>query len=210
MSRFETSKFVRDKKLMNQGVLENACKELGWQYSIKDKVLFVYDLGIGKSFQGEYAIRVENNIVSYNTYYHGNTGSEVRKLQDKFNELNVAYTQDLLIAEFKKMGFTYKSNMNFHQTEEEKVSFYMVGRTKKQNETEPIGEIKFTILFDGTIISDSNYLPDDVNEKAHLAMDSIDEFFGTKRIMTKKEIPLKYKGRITHSKNIQKIKRNDS
>ena len=81
----------------------------------------------------------------------------------------------------------------------------MVGRSKDKNESEPIGQIKFTILSDGTVVSDSNYLPEDVNALAHAAMDAIDQNFNSKRIMTKKEIPLKYKDRINKISKIQTL-----
>lgn len=207
MSRFETSTFVRDNELMHISVLEDACKELNWAYKVNNNELLITDLGNGTNFHGEYAIRVKDNKVTYNTYYFGNTKNEVTRLKNRFNELNVSYTETLLIKEFKKKGFTYKRNSNFTITEMEKISFFMVGRSKEKTEKEPVGEIKFTILFDGTIVSDSNYLPEDVNERAHAAMDSIDKYFGNKRIMTKKEIPLKYKGKVTHSKSVQKINR---
>jgi hypothetical protein len=207
MSRFETSKFVRDSSVMHQNILEEACLSLGWKYKIKDNSLNITDLGNNVNFYGEYAIKVTGNKVTYNTYYYGKTSEEVKKLQNRFNTLNVSYTENLLINEFKKKGFTFKSNSKFKETENEKISFFMVGRSKIKNENEPVGEIKFTILFDGTIVSDSNYLPEDVNEKAHAAMDSIDVFFGSKRIMTKKEIPVKYRDRVSHSKQIQKTKR---
>jgi hypothetical protein len=134
MSRFETSKFVRDSSVMNRDCLIDACKKLN---------------------------------------------------------------------EFKQKGFTFKSNDKFIQTDEEKVSFFMVGRSKNKIETEPVGQIKFTILSDGTVISDSNYLPDDVNKLAHAAMDAVDLNFSSKRVMTKKEVPLKYRDRINKSKIIQ-------
>lgn len=82
----------------------------------------------------------------------------------------------------------------------------MVGRSKDKNETEPVGQIKFTILFDGTVISDSNYLPEDVNKLAHAAMDSIDLNFSSQRVMTKKEIPLKYKDRMNKTVKVQTLK----
>lgn len=207
MSRFETSKFVRDSSIMHQNVLEEACISLGWKYQIKDNSLLITDLGNNINFYGEYAIKVTDNKVTYNTYYFGKTSEEVKKLQNRFNALNVSYTKNLLLNEFKSKGFAFKRNVKFVENETEKVSFFMVGRSKMKNEKEPVGEIKFTILFDGTIVSDSNYLPEDVNEKAHSAMDSIDAFFGSKRIMTKKEIPTKYRDRVSHSKQIQKIKR---
>ncbi len=207
MSRFETSKFVRDSSIMHQNILEEACISLGWKYQIKDNSLLITDLGNNINFYGEYAIKVTDNKVTYNTYYFGKTSEEVKKLQNRFNALNVSYTKNLLLNEFKSKGFAFKRNAKFVENETEKVSFFMVGRSKMKNEKEPVGEIKFTILFDGTIVSDSNYLPEDVNEKAHAAMDSIDAFFGSKRIMTKKEIPIKYRDRVSHSKQIQKIKR---
>lgn len=207
MSRFETSKFVRDSSIMHQNVLVEACQSLGWKYHIENNSLHITDLGNNVNFFGEYAIKVTDNKVTYNTYYFGETEGAVKQLQNRFNDLNVSYTKNLLINEFKNKGFSFKRNSKFIETEDEKISFFMVGRSKIKNEKEPVGEIKFTILFDGTIISDSNYLPEDVNEKAHAAMDSIDAFFGSKRIMTKKEIPVKYRDRVSHSKQIQKIKR---
>ena len=82
----------------------------------------------------------------------------------------------------------------------------MVGRSKDKSETELVGQVKFTILFDGTVISDSNYLPEDVNKLAHAAMDSIDLNFSSQRVMTKKEIPLKYKDRMNRTIQVQTLK----
>jgi hypothetical protein len=129
-------------------------------------------------------------------------------LQSMYNGLNIEYSKTMIINEFKKKGFTFKANDKFIQTENEKLSFYMVGRSKDKIEAEPIGQIKFTILDDGTIVSDSNYLPSDVNKLAHEAMDNIDLNFSSKRVMTKKEIPLKYREIIAQSKTskIQNLK----
>jgi hypothetical protein len=46
-------------------------------------------------------------------------------------------------------------------------------------------------------------LPEDVNKLAHAAMDVVDLNFSSKRVMTKKEVPLKYRDRINKSKIIQ-------
>lgn len=87
----------------------------------------------------------------------------------------------------------------------------MVGYTKLEDEKEKRYEIKFSILNDGTVVTDSNYLPDDVNEMAHAAMDDLQEAFGNKRIMTKKPeydimiARLKEHKKITN-KNTQTIK----
>ena len=205
MSRFETSKFVRNNAVMNRDCLIQACDQLDWKYLIKDDELLITDIGVRQSFYGEYAIKVKGNDVTYNTYYMGNTKEYVEKLQTLYNELNVEYSKNMIVNQFKAKGFTYKSNDKFMVTENEKVSFYMVGRSNDKKESEPVGQIKFTILFDGTVISDSNYLPDDVNKRAHAAMDEVDLHFSSKRIMTKKEIPLKYRDKINKSKQIQSI-----
>ena len=203
MSRFETSKFVRNSSVMNQECLVDACQKLNWKYSINTDELLITDIGIKQSFGGEYAIKVKGNQVTYNTYYLGNAKEYVSKLQSMYNGLNIEYSKTMIINEFKKMGFTFKTNDKFIPTESEKVSFYMVGRSKDKNESEPVGQILFTILDDGTIVSDSNYLPDDVNKLAHAAMDTIDMNFSSKRVMTKKDVPLKYRDRIAKSKSIQ-------
>jgi len=203
MSRFETSKFVRNASVMNRDCLIDACNKLNWKYKIVGDELLINDIGVKQSFGSEFAIKVKGNQVTYNTYYLGNTKEYVQKLQGVYNELNVEYSKTMIINEFKNKGFTFKSNDKFVETTEEKLSFFMVGRSKDKTETEPVGQIKFTILNDGTVISDSNYLPDDVNKLAHAAMDTIDLNFNSKRVMTKKEVPLKYRDRINKSKIVQ-------
>lgn len=208
MSRFETSKFVRNSSVMNQECLKEACQMLKWKYSIKADEFLITDIGVKQTLGGEYAIKVKGNQVSYNTYYLGNAKEYVNKLQVVYNELNIEYSKTMIITEFKKNGFAFKSNDKFSPNEIEKLSFFMVGRSKDKNEVEPVGQIKFTIHDDGTVISDSNYLPDDVNKLAHSSMDNIDLNFSSKRVMTKKEVPIKYRDRITQSKisQIQNLK----
>ena len=203
MSRFETSKFVRNASVMNQECLIDACQKLNWKFDINADELLITDIGIKKSFGGEFAIKVKGNQITYNTYYLGNAKEYVSKLQSIYNGLNIEYSKTMIINEFKKKGFTFKANDKFIPTENEKVSFYMLGRSKDKNESEPLGQILFTILEDGTIVSDSNYLPDDVNKLAHAAMDAIDVNFSSKRVMTKKDVPLKYRDRIAKSKSTQ-------
>ena len=201
MSRFESSKFIRNKSIMRQDCLTAACDKLGWKYHIDKGTLLVTDIGTGVSFGYEYAIKVEGDIVTYNTYYLGNTAQYVDKLQQEFNALNVEYSKKMTIDAFKRHGFTYKENTSFVPNATEKISFYMVGRSNIKDEDEPVGQIKFTILQDGTVISDSDYLPEDVNKKAHASMDDIDTFFSSSRIMTRKEIPLKYRHKVMRDAN---------
>lgn len=83
----------------------------------------------------------------------------------------------------------------------------MVGRSKDKNEDEPVAQIKFDILKDGTIVTDSDYLPNDVNERAHDAMDVLEQLMGNKRVMTKKEVPSKYLSKMKPRRvNIQTVK----
>lgn len=209
MSRFETSKFVRNPAVMRVECLKKACDKLGWKYHVEDDAtLIITDINVGRSFSGEYAIKVHGDQVTYNTYYMGNTKEYVNKLQSVYNALNVEYSKMTVISAFKNHGFTYKDNNKFVPNSEEVFSFYMVGRSSDKTEKEPVGQVKFTILYDGTVVSDSNYLPDDVNKKAHASMDDIDADFSSKRVMTKKEVPVKYREQIAKSKATQLLNNN--
>lgn len=209
MSRFESSRFVRNPQVMHVEVLKSACDTLGWTYSVNGNELLVTDAKQGARLYGEFALKLNltTNEVTYNTYYMPNALQKVEELQSQFYALNAAYAKKSLIQEFKKRGFTYNSNDHFTPTTEEVYSFYMVGRSKDKNEDEPIAQIKFTILKDGTIVTDSDYLPNDVNERAHEAMDRLEELLGNKRIMTKKtNIPAKYLAKMKpRSVNMQTI-----
>ena len=77
-----------------------------------------------------------------------NATQKVLELQEQFYALNATYAKNSLIQEFKKKGFNYKENEHFTPNSEEVYSFYMVGRSKDKNETEPVAQIKFTILKD--------------------------------------------------------------
>ena len=109
MSRFESSTFIRNANIMNRDVLITACMELGWSYVEQGDAVLIKDLGISQHFYGEYAIKVENNIVTYNTYYLGNTDEYVELLKFKYQELNVEYSKKSVISAFKSKGFTYKT-----------------------------------------------------------------------------------------------------
>ncbi len=194
MSRFESSRFARNSNVMNVEVLKSACDSLGWKYTTSGNVLTISDARQTQNMYGEYVLQLNlvTNQISYNTYYTPNALTKVEELQNAFYKLNAEYARKSLILSFKRKGFTYLSNDKFHPTEEEVYSFFMVGRSKDKMEDEPIAQIKFTILKDGTIVTDSDYLPNDVNEKAHNAMDELEILLGNKRVMTKKEVPLKY------------------
>lgn len=209
MSRFESSRFVRNSKIMNVEVLKAACDSLGWTYALKGHILTVSDVKQNGSLYGEYALllNIETNEVVYNTYYLPDAPEKVTELQTKFYLINAEYARKSLIQEFKKKGFTYKVNDRFVATSETLYSFFMVGRSKDKGEDEPIAQIKFDIMADGTIVTDSDYLPNDVNERAHEAMDALELLMGNKRVMTKKKVPSKYLAKMKPRRvNVQTIK----
>lgn len=194
MSRFESSKFARNSNVMNAEVLKSACDSLKWKYTIDGNIITISDANQTQNMYGEYVLQLNltTNQVSYNTYYTLDAKTKVEELQNAFYRLNAEYARKSLIQSFKRKGFTYLSNDKFHPTEEEVYSFFMVGRSKDKTEDEPVAQIKFAILKDGTIITDSDYLPNDVNERAHDAMDELETLLGNKRVMTKKDVPSKY------------------
>ena len=203
MSRFETSKFVRNQSIMRIDCLIEACEKMSWKYKREGDTLFITDINAGCSFGVEYAIKVQGDQVTYNTYYLGNTKEYVDKLKSMYDTINVEYSKTAVITAFKKHGFTYLNDDHFQPTRTEVYRFYMVGRSKNPKETEPVGKIKFTIFSDGTVVSDSNYLPEDVNTRAHASMDDIDSNFSSTRVMTKKEIPPEYRDRVKRSTSSQ-------
>ena len=194
MSRFESSRFARNSNVMNAEILKSACDSLKWEYTINGNILTISDVNQTQNMYGEYVLQLNltTNQVSYNTYYTPDAKTKVEELQNVFYRLNAEYARKSLIQSFKRKGFIYLSNDKFHPTEEEVYSFFMVGRSKDKTEDEPVAQIKFTILKDGTIITDSEYLPNDVNEKAHDAMDELETLLGNKRVMTRKDVPSKY------------------
>lgn len=211
MSRYESSKFVKDPNTMNQQVLKQACEKLGWKYEIRGDDLIVLDAKQKERVYGEYILKVSGGIVTYNSYYLTNGGKLVEELQSVFYPLNVEYAKRTIIDAFKKKGFTLRKLYNFHPSDEEVDRFCMVGYTELPDEKEKRFEIQFSILFDGTVVTDSNYLPDDVNERAHSAMDEVEVAFGNHRIMTKKPeydimIARLKEHKKTSTQNIQKIK----
>lgn len=208
MSCFESSTFAKNSDIMHQDILIKACEQLNWKYTLTNDELIIWKLNSGEELGGEYAMKVKDNKVTYNTYYVKNAKNRVVELQRVFFDLNIKYAEESIIREFKKAGYSYKSNSKFKVTEDERISFYMVGRSKLKDEKELLSQIKFTILKDGSIITDSNYIPEDIHELADKAMERLESTMGNKRVIKPKEIPLKYKNKaFCKSRETLKIKR---
>ena len=203
MSCFESSTFLKSPNVMNQDILKQACNKLGWTFEIKieqnKEVLYVYNANQQSNLYGEFALKVIDNTVTYNSYYLKNGRQLSEELESQFYELNVQYAYQTILSEFEALGFKYLADNRFTPSETEKVRFKMVAHSRMTEETEKRVEIEFTIRFDGTIMSDSNYIPEDVHKLADKAMESIDRNFGTTRKegehIKRKEIPLKYKNK---------------
>jgi hypothetical protein len=201
MSCFESSTFLKNPTVMNQEVLKQACEKLGWRYEAKvengENILLVYDVNQKENLKGEFALKVIGNQITYNSYYMKNGQELVKDLEKNFYTINVEYACETILREFQAVGFKLLPDYKFKENEKEKRRFKMVAHTSIPNESEKRTEIEFTIMFDGTIVTDSNYIPEDIHKLADKAMESIDNAFGTKRKegehIKRKEIPLKYK-----------------
>jgi hypothetical protein len=199
MSCFESSKFLKNPQTMNQIVLIKACEQLGWKYEIRQGELVVLNANQKEKLYGEYLLKVKGDTVSYNSYYMKNAKEFVTELQDKFFKLNVVYAKESILKEFEAVGFSFKRDFDFVPTNEEVDRFYMVGYSKMENEEENKTEIQFTILHDGTVVSDSNYIPEDIHKLADEAMLKLDAAFGNQRRegieIKRKEVPARYQGK---------------
>lgn len=197
MSCFESSKFIKNPQIINQEILKKACDDLGWKYEISDGELLVIDAGQKDDLKGEYLLKVKGDNVTYNSYYTKDGRKFVSELQEHFFKLNITYAKETVLSEFERAGFTFKRDYDFVANEEEVESFFMVGYSKLENEDEKRTEIRFTILSDGAVITDSNYIPEDLHELADKAMERIDASFGSTRRegieIKRKEIPERYK-----------------
>lgn len=199
MSCFESSKFLKNPQVMNQAVLIKACEELGWKYEIRNNELIVLNANQQEDLKGEYLLKVKGDVVSYNSYYMKNAKEFVSELQQQFFKLNIVYAKETILKEFESVGFSFKRDFDFVSTAEEVDRFYMVGYSKMENEEENKTEIQFTILNDGSVVTDSNYIPEDIHKLADEAMLKMDNAFGNKRRegieIKRKEVPIKYQGK---------------
>lgn len=207
---------------MDQKVLAKACDTLGWKYSIQGDILMVTDAGQKENLHGEFVLVVQGNYVSFNRFYLREGAEKVEQLRETFNLLNVEYAENAVRKAFEEEGFTVENDslqdaftpvgstvdrpaprrggrFLIHDQLKGKVirNLIATGVTRIPDETEPVAVIRFSILEDGTVISDSNYIPRDVHDYADHAMLNLDRVFGTKRRegreIRRKRIPAEYR-----------------
>ena len=59
MSRYESSRFVKDPKTMNKEILKAACDKLGWTYRVQGEDLIVTDAKQKEKVYGEYVLNLQ-------------------------------------------------------------------------------------------------------------------------------------------------------
>jgi len=198
MSCFETSKFLKNPQVFSKEVLIKAAQRLNWEYKVTQNEVAITKIP-NQNVRGEYAMKIQGSKVIYNSYYLKNGEQLVDELKEVFYKLNVEYARSSILSEFKNVGFSLKKDYDFEPNQTEVDRFYMVGYSKNSKEKEKRTEIKFTILNDGTVVSDTNYLPDDIHKLADEAMRKLEDKLGNKRDdkdIVQKQVPIKYQKKV--------------
>ncbi len=209
MSCFEQSTFLQNAAIVNQEILLRACTKMNWQTEQRNGELWVSQSQSQATLFGEPILRLKGNTVIWNTYYQTNGMQQVDALRSTYmqlyNEMRVEYAREAILSEFRKVGFSFVDDLQFHANDFEKYRFSMKGRSKLKGETEPVSSIQFTILSDGTVRTSSDYIPEDIHILADEAMATLENTFGNPRAIQPKDIPAKYRGKtFCHAKtNVQ-------
>lgn len=222
MSCFESSVFLKNPQVMDQNLLADACDQLGWMYKrLDDTFMVTYTGGQREVFFGEPLLVVRGNYVSVNRFHPHDAAEKVEQLREAFYRLNVEYAEQAVRKAFEQEGFTVENDSlqdaltpvgtvvdqpesrfrgrHAHDGRQGRIVRNLVatGVTRIPDETEPIAVIRFSILDDGTVVSDSNYIPRDVHDDADQAMLTLDRMFGSQRRegleIRRKKIPPAYR-----------------
>lgn len=198
MSCFQTSKFLKNSEVFSKEILMKAVERLNWECIETSNSVVITNIPDQK-VPNEYVMKVEDSKVTYNSYYLSNGSNLIETLKETFHELNVEYARETILKEFKSVGFSLKKDYDFVPNEIQVDQFYMIAYSTNKNENLKRSEIRFTILNDGTILSDTNYLPDDIHKLANQAMLKLEEDLGNTRReedITNRKVPLKYQNKI--------------
>ncbi len=196
MSCFEQSTFLQNAGVMNQDLLIQACKELKWKAEMRNGELWVSQTGQLAMMVGEPMLRLIGNTVIWNRYYQHEGQQKADALRSTYlkleAEMRVEYARTGILEAFRKAGFSYVEDIRFRPDEKQKHRFFMKGRSKLPQETEPAASNQFTILSDGTVQTSSDYIPEDIHILADKAMEELEAAFGNRRSIEPKNIPAKY------------------
>lgn len=206
MSCFEQSVFKKNHAVLDIELLAQACENMGWQYIQKGNSFVVTSVPHGPNTSGEAVLTVTGNQVKWNNYYRRD-GQELsstlqQSYQNSYNAMQVQYALDAINKAFTSRGFTLLQDRNFAPGSEVKHRFWMKSRSKEASEKGVITKILFEVLNDGSVRTDSDYIPRDVHEWADAAMDELSRFLGVERKISPKDIPAKYRHKaFCHPKN---------
>ena len=236
MSCFESSLFKRNQIIANAHFMAKACQKLGLSsedlgpivriYDDKPQLLMIIDYGrvfynnnqdedLIKALEAESTIMMQEMLDEMQRREENNRREiQQREEQKRIRQLrllNVEYARMSIVQIFEEKGFYHQPDNNFRPTVKEIDRFYMCAYTSMDEDPEDrITNIQFTILSNGSIVSDSNYIPEDVHEKADEAMESLEKAMGCQRRegieIKRKRIPEKYIDKSycsIHSKGLQ-------
>ena len=179
MSCWETSTFLPNQKKVKVSLLKEACLKLGWKIETSNSIITVLDANQNTNLYGEYALKVIGNEVNYNTYYMNNGKEKLTELQEEYMKLFLPDLVKTIQNTFKKVGYSILENQRFRATADKYNSFFVVATSKQEEGIK--GKIKFTILTDGTVETDSEYIPEDIHELADQAMENLEEALMSER-----------------------------
>jgi hypothetical protein len=120
-----------------------------------------------------------------------------RQRETRLRQLNVEYARQGIIQSFEAKGFFHQADYNFRPSGNAVDRFFMCAYTRLDELPEDRQTfIEFTVMNDGSIVSDSNYIPSDVHEKADEAMENLENILGNVRRegieIRRKQIPYQY------------------
>ena len=224
MSCFESSLFKRNQTIANAHFMAKACQRLGLICDDSGLVVRIYNHNRELLMVVDYGRVFYNNDKDVHLINALETESKAliqeaidekqRREEERVRQrltLNTEYARMSIVQIFEEKGFYHQPDNNFRPTAEEIDRFYMCAYTHLDEDPEDrITNIQFTILSDGSIVSDSNYIPEDVHEKADEAMESLEKAMGCQRRegieIKRKRIPEKYIEKSycsIHSKGLQ-------
>jgi hypothetical protein len=170
---------------------------MNWRAEDRQGTLWIFPGHIDPArFGNEPVLKLQGNTIAWNSYYLQNSQQLVDELrgsyQEMYREMRVEYARTAILAAFRKIGFHFLEDLHFRPTGQEKHQFFMKGESKLREEQERTAKIRFTILTDGTVRTDSDYIPEDIHLLADKAMAELEAAFGNARQISPREIPARY------------------
>ncbi len=198
MSCFESSTFRQNLTVMQHAPLLAALHDLNWTFQEEGEVIRVSGQRYSRVKHKDYWLfEVKNTEVTYKSRFFRGSRAKVGFLDREMSRLRVAYARMVVLRAYFSRNFLLEPvNSIADGSSEVADRFNVVAYSLLKDETEKEVKIQFEIHKDGTVVSDSNYIPRDVHDLADEAMEEIDAAFGTERRegieIKRKAIPIAY------------------